>query len=82
MIQHAGHGKVDAVGGGAVNIIETTVGFAQAERAIKRERVAGAAAVALWGDYGDIGKGGKCFGKAGQARSEITVIVTQQNPHR
>jgi len=32
------------------------VGFAQAERAIKCERIAGAAAVALWGDYSDIGK--------------------------
>ena len=80
-IGQAVQGEVDAVGGRAVDKIEAVGGFLDAQRAVERERIAGAAAVALGGDHAHVGKFGGHPGEDGEAFGLVAVVVADEDIH-
>ena len=81
MVEHAGHREVHAVGRCAIDMIEAVRGAAQRQRTIQRQRVAGAAAVALGRDHRDFADGAERLGERRDSGSEVAVVVTDQNAH-
>ncbi len=73
--------QMNAVGGGAAHIIKAVFGLADMQRAVERERIAHAAAVALRRHHAHIGKLTGHPRQHGNAFSQIAIIVTNQNIH-
>ena len=81
VIEHAGDGQMHAVGRRAIDEVEAVGRAAQAQRPVERQRIAGAAAVALGRDDGDVGDRRQRLGERLDARGEIAVVVAQQDAH-
>ncbi|KFB72586.1 MAG: hypothetical protein AW09_002234 [Candidatus Accumulibacter phosphatis] len=80
-VEHAGDGEMNTVGGRAIDVIETIGRAFERQGAIERQRVACPAAVAFGshdGNFSDIRQHAR---QMLDPRSEITVIVTEQDPH-
>ena len=74
-------GEVDAVGGGAADVVEAVFGLFELQGAVEGERVADAAAVALGGDNAHVGEFGGDAGEDGDALCEIAVVVADEDVH-
>jgi hypothetical protein len=70
-----------AIGRRAVHEEETVRRPAHRERAVERERVRRAAAVALGRDHHHLAEVGKRIGKMREARREVPVVVGEKDPH-
>ena len=81
-VQQAGDGHVHAVGGRAIDEMEAVGCLAHRQRPAQRERVGRARTVALRREDDDFSQIGQRAGQRLDARRKITVIITDQYPHR
>ncbi len=81
VVEHPGDREMDAVGGGAIDVIEAVGGLAKRERTVERQRVARAAAVALGSDHGHLADRAERLGERRDAGGEVTVVVADQDAH-
>ena len=70
---------MNAIGGRAVDELEAVRRTAHGQRAIERQRVRRAAAVALGRDDGDVGVRAQRGGERLEAGGEIAVVVRQED---
>ena len=79
LFEHAGHGQMHAIGGRAIDEEEAVGGTPQVQRPVQRQRIGGAAAVALGRHHGDLGQAGERSGQRLDTRSEVAVVVAEEN---
>jgi len=75
MVQHAGHRQMNAIGRRAVDVMKACRRLTQHQRAVERERIGRAAAVALGRHDGDIGERGERLRQCGQTGREVAIVV-------
>ena len=81
-LEKARNSKVDTVRRRSVHVQEAVRRLAHRQRAIQRERVAGAAAVPFGRYNGNFAKRCETFGERGEPGREITVVVGKEDPHQ
>ena len=80
-VEEPGDREVHAVGGRAGHEVHARLGFEHAQRHVERQRVAGAAAVAVRRDDGDLAERRQRLAQAPDAFGTVAVVVADQNLH-
>ncbi len=81
LVEEAGHRQVHAIGRRAVHEQEPVGGAPHRERAVERQRIGGAAAIALRRDHRDFAQIGQCIGEMRETRREVAVVVGEEDAH-
>ena len=81
MLEQSGDGEMDAIGRSAVDEQEAVGRAPHGQRAIERQRVRRAAAVALRRDDGDLGVRRELGREAFESGREVAVVIGKENAH-
>src|SRR5687768_1363601 len=71
-----------AVGGRALHVIDVRFGFADAQRHVEGEGIAGAAAIAIRRDHGEIAQALKRITQRDDAAGAVAIVIGDEDSHR